>query len=158
MPQPQSGSSGPTLRKSQRPCGRPQNCLVRRLLAWGVPSPEVVVEDSQKSYKPSQPYEIAKNGEKTGGFTQVLAYKSPKTPFFALKYLTRYTHETFFEEYINIKNFRKLSHCGVIPVQSFGSHIRPQPHGLGLKGLCHEALNFTLKSQFYSSVYLHAGI
>ncbi len=25
-----------------------------------------------------------------------------------------------------------LSHCGVIPVQSFGSHILPQPHGLGL--------------------------
>ncbi len=62
----------------------------------------------------------------------VLAYKSPKTPFFALKYLTRYTHETFFEEYINIKIFRNLSRCGVIPVRSFGSHIRPQPHGLGL--------------------------
>jgi hypothetical protein len=25
-----------------------------------------------------------------------------------------------------------LSHCRVIPLQSFGSHIRPQPHGLGL--------------------------
>jgi hypothetical protein len=35
-------------------------------------------------------------GEKTGGFAQVLAYKSPKTPFFAQKYLTRYTHKTFF--------------------------------------------------------------
>jgi hypothetical protein len=53
-------------------------------------------------------------------------------PFFALKYLTRYTHETFFEEYINFKIFRNLSHCGVIPVRNFGSHIRPQPHGLGL--------------------------
>ncbi len=52
-------------------------------------------------YVPSQPYEIAKNGKKTGGFTHALAYKSPKTPFFALKYLTRYAHETFFEEYIN---------------------------------------------------------
>ncbi len=133
MPWPQSGSSGPTLRKSQRPCGRTQNCLVRRLLAGGVSGPGVVLEDSWKSYKPSQPYEIAKNGKKKGGFAHVLAYKSPKTPFFALKYLTRYTHETFFEEYINIKNFRNLSHCGVIPVRSFGSHIRPQPHGLGLK-------------------------
>jgi hypothetical protein len=36
----------------------------------------------------------------------VFAYKSPKTPFFAIKYLTRYTHETFFEEYINFKIFR----------------------------------------------------
>ncbi len=92
--------------------------------------------DSLKSYKPSQPYEIAKNGEKTGGFAHILAYKSPKTPFFALKYLTRYTHETFFEEYINFKNFRNLSHCGVTPVRSFGSHIRPQPHGLGLIVKC----------------------
>jgi hypothetical protein len=24
-----------------------------------------------------------------------------------------------------------LSHCRVIPLQSFGNHIRPQPHGLG---------------------------
>jgi hypothetical protein len=39
-----------------------------------------------------------------------------------MKYLTRYTHETFFEEYINFI-FRYLSHCGV----------GLQPHGLGLK-------------------------
>jgi hypothetical protein len=82
-------------------------------IGGGVPGPGVVVE---RSYIPSQPYEIAKNGEKTGGFEHVRAYNSPKTPFFALQYLTRYTHETFFEEYINIKIFRNLSHCGVIPV------------------------------------------
>ncbi len=76
---------------------------------------------------PSQPYEIAKNGD----FAHVLAYKSPKTPFFALKYLTRYTHETFFEKYTNFQG-QYLSHCRDIPLQSFGSHIRPQPHGLGL--------------------------
>jgi hypothetical protein len=69
---------------------------------------------------------------KTGGFAHVLAYKSPKTPFFSQKYLTRYTHETFFDKYVNFQN-HYLSRCGVIPVQSFGSHIRPQPHGLGLK-------------------------
>ncbi len=57
----------------------------------------------ERSYIPSQPYEIAKNGEKMGGFTHVLAYISPKTPFFALKYLTRYTHETFFEVYTNFE-------------------------------------------------------
>jgi hypothetical protein len=60
----------------------------------------VVVE---RSYIPSQPYEIAKNGKKTGGFAHILAYKSPKTQFFALKYLTRHTHETFFEEYTNLE-------------------------------------------------------
>jgi hypothetical protein len=52
---------------------------------------------------PSRPYKIAENGKKTGGFAHVLAYKSPKTPFFAPKYLTTYTHETFFEEYTNLK-------------------------------------------------------
>ncbi len=76
-------------------------------------SPGVVVE---RSNIPSQLYEIAKIGEKTGGFAHVLANKSPKTPFFAQKYLTRYIHETFFEEYIDFKIFRNLSNCGVIPV------------------------------------------
>jgi hypothetical protein len=75
---------------------------------------------------------LPKTANKLGCFAHILAYKSPKTPLFALKYLTRYTHETFFEEYLNFKNFCNLSHCGVIPVRSFGSHIRPQPHGLGL--------------------------
>jgi hypothetical protein len=73
----------------------------------------------------------AKTAKKTGAFTYLSTYKSPKTPFFALKYLTRYNLETFFEEYINFKIFHYLSHCGVIPVQSFGSHIRPQLPGLG---------------------------
>ncbi len=63
--------------------------------------------------------------------------KSPKTPFFALKYLTRYTHETFFEEYTNFEG-HYLSRCRDIPLQSFGSHIRPQPHGLGLVSLSRE--------------------
>jgi hypothetical protein len=66
---------------------------------------------------------------KKGGFAHVLVYNSLKTLFFTLKYLTRYTHKTLFEEYIlhfdlsqkaeeyiNFKNFRNLSHCGVIPV------------------------------------------
>jgi hypothetical protein len=38
----------------------------------------------------------------------------------------------FFVEYINFKIFLYLRRCGVIPVQSFGSHIRPKPSGLGL--------------------------
>jgi hypothetical protein len=43
--------------------------------------------------------------QKTGSFAHVLVYKSLKTLFFAQKYLTRYTHEMFFEEYINFKMF-----------------------------------------------------
>jgi hypothetical protein len=81
----------------------------------------------------SQPYEIAENGEITGGFAHVLAYKSPKTPFFAPKYLTTYIHKTFFEEYTNFEA-HFFSRFGVISIRSFGSHIRPQPHGLGLIG------------------------
>jgi hypothetical protein len=39
----------------------------------------------------------------------------------------------FFEKYINFKNFQYLGRCGVIPIQGFGSHIRPQQSGLGLR-------------------------
>ncbi len=84
---------------------------------------------SQKSNKHSKPPKIYKNSEKTDGFAHIFAYKSPKMPFFTQKYSTRYTHEMFFEVYINFK----IVHCGVIPFQSFRSHICPQPHGLGLR-------------------------
>ncbi len=67
-----------------------------------------------KPKKPSKSPEIYENGEKTGGIAHVLAYKLPKTPFFAQKHLTRYTHEMFFEKYDNFQN-HYLSHCGVIP-------------------------------------------
>ncbi len=43
-----------------------------------------------------------------------------------------YTPKTFYEEYINLEMFCYLRRCGDIAVQSFGSHIRPQPPGLGL--------------------------
>ncbi len=55
-----------------------------------------------------------------------------KTPFFFLKVLNKIYFHDDFEEYINFKIFCFLWHCGVIPVQSFRSHIRPQPPGLGL--------------------------
>ncbi len=103
-------------------------------IGGGVPGLGVVVESFiEVIYTvPSQRYEKAKNSEKTGGFTHVLAYNSRKTLFFALKYFTRYTHETFFDEHTNFEGYY-LSRCRDIPLQSFGSHIRPQPHGLGLK-------------------------
>jgi hypothetical protein len=51
-----------------------------------------------------------KNGEETGGFAHILANNLLKTPFFAQKYLTRYTHLTFFEEYMNFEA-HYLSHA-----------------------------------------------
>jgi hypothetical protein len=68
---------------------------------------------SLKSKKTSKPPEMYKNSKKRAVLTHILAEKSPKTPFFAQKYLTRYTHEMFFEEYINFKIVHYLSHCGV---------------------------------------------
>ncbi len=80
----------------------------------------------------SCPKYVDENGKKR-------AYKSPKTLFFAQKYFTRYTHETFFEEYMNLEA-HYFSHCRVISLQSFGSHIRPQPHGLELKTIDRKSL------------------
>ncbi len=88
--------------------------------------------ESQKSIKPSKLPEIHENGEKTGGFIHLMAYKLAKNAVFCLKGLNKYNHETFFEAYINFKNSHYLSHCRVIPLQSFRSDIRPQPSGLGL--------------------------
>ncbi len=55
----------------------------------------------------------------------VLTYKSP---FFALKYLTRYTHETFFKEYTNFEG-HYLRRCRDIPLQSTppAARIRVNP-------------------------------
>jgi hypothetical protein len=39
----------------------------------------------------------------------------------------------FFEEYITFNIFCYLRHCGVTPVQSFGSYICSQLPGLGLR-------------------------
>jgi hypothetical protein len=57
----------------------------------------VVGGGSEKSNKPSKLPEIYENGNnnKMDGFTHVLAYKLPKTLFFAQKYLTRYTQRRF---------------------------------------------------------------
>jgi hypothetical protein len=61
MPWPQSAAPDLHFERARDCAGPLQNCLVHRLLAGGVPGPGVVVETS---YIPSQPYEIAKNGEK----------------------------------------------------------------------------------------------
>jgi hypothetical protein len=51
---------------------------------------------------------------------------------FCSKVLNKIYSRDFFEEYMNFET-HYLSHCRVIPLQNFGSHIRPQPHGLGLR-------------------------
>ncbi len=73
---------------------------------------------------------------KTAGFPQFMALKLPKTPFFAQKYLIRYTPKMYFEKYINFKIFHYLMRCGVIPIQSFGSHIRPLPSRFFFSLIC----------------------
>jgi hypothetical protein len=63
----------------------------------GVVPRQVVVVEGVKGvkYAPMLP-EIYKNGEKMGGFPHFLVYKLLRTPFFAQKYFTRYTPETFY--------------------------------------------------------------
>jgi hypothetical protein len=86
-------------------------------LAGGAPGPGVVVEGCHRSQIRLLSFQkYATTAKETGGFVHFLAKKSPKTPFFAQKYLTRYTHEMFFEEYINFIIVQYLSYCGVIPV------------------------------------------
>jgi hypothetical protein len=53
----------------------------------------------------------------------------------------------FFKAYINFKNFCYLSRFRIIPVQSFGSHIRLQPPRLGLR--CRTLVNFYREGIFY---------
>ncbi len=134
MPRPQSGAPGLHLERARDRVGGSRTAWCADYWRGECPALGWWWRASQKSYIPSPPYEIAKNGEKTGGFAHVLAYNSRKTSFFALKFLTRYTHETFFEEQTNFEGYY-FSRCRDIPLQSFGSHIRPQPHGLGLKYL-----------------------
>jgi hypothetical protein len=74
-----------------------QNCLVHRQLAGGVPGQGVVVVAVKGvEYAPIPPG-MYENSKKTA-FPTLFGY----TLFFAQKYLTRYTPETFFEEYINL--------------------------------------------------------
>jgi hypothetical protein len=58
----------------------------------------VVVEKVIEVKSAFQAAQNIQKQRKTGSFAHVLANNSPKTPFFAQKYLTRYTHERFFEE------------------------------------------------------------
>ncbi len=55
-----------------------------------------------------------------------------KMPFFRSKVLNKIYSQDVFLEIYQFKIVHYYSHCAVIPVQSFGSQIRPKPPGLGL--------------------------
>ncbi len=79
--------------------------MVRRLLAGGVPGPGVVVEGVIEVKLTFKATRNRRNQQKTCGFAHVLANKSLKTPFFAQKYLTRYTHKMFLRNTSILKLF-----------------------------------------------------
>jgi hypothetical protein len=58
--------------------------------------------------------------------------KNTKNAVFYLKVVNKIYSQDVFEEYINFQNKILLNRCGVIPSQSFGSHVRPQLPRLGL--------------------------
>jgi hypothetical protein len=84
-------------------------------LAGGALAPGVVVEGAMEAEKAFKTTRNIQKRQKTGDFAHILAYKSPKTPFFAQKYLTKYTQKIFFEKSVNFQ-YHYISHCGVILV------------------------------------------
>jgi hypothetical protein len=73
-------------------------------LAGGVPGQRVVVEGVKGVKYSPMPPRMYKNGEKMSGLPNFFAYKPLKT-FFAQKYLTRYTPETFLRNTLILKYF-----------------------------------------------------
>jgi hypothetical protein len=60
--------------------------LLHQLLAGGAPRLGVVAEGVKGVKYAPMPTGMYENGEKTDSFMIFLAFKSPKTPFFAQKY------------------------------------------------------------------------
>ncbi len=84
--------------------------------------------ESKESNRPQSRPECTKTAKK-GMVSCTIDLKISKNTvlYFKVQYVhvTRYSPETFFEEFMNFKLFCYLSPCYVIPVQSFGSHSRP---------------------------------
>jgi hypothetical protein len=94
----------------------------------------VAVGGVKKVKKAFQAVRNVRKRRQKGQFPTLLALKiAQKKTFFNQKLLNKIYSQDVFKKYINFKIFRNLRRCGVIPVQSFGSHIRPQPPRLGLK-------------------------
>jgi hypothetical protein len=100
-------------------------------LAGEVPRQGVVVEGVNGVKLTPIPAEIHKNGAKNKRFSSIIVLKIVENAIFYAKVLNK-IFQNVFEEYMTFKMFCYLRQYGVIPVQSFGSHIRPQPSGLGL--------------------------
>jgi hypothetical protein len=81
---------------------------------------------SQRSQKSLLSHPECTKRCKNGQFNTLIDFKISENVVFYLKVI-KYTLETFFKGYVNLKIFHYPRHCGVISVQSFGSHIRPQP-------------------------------
>ncbi len=70
-------------------------------------------------------------------------------PFFTQKYLTRYTHVTFFEKYVNFQN-HYLSCCGVL-VPDTASYIRGW---IQMVLAPHDLFSWNNKYSKYTSIYI----
>jgi hypothetical protein len=96
----------------------------------GVPGQGEVVEGVKGVKYAPMPPGMYENGNKKTVVSHTFFSKSLKTLFFTQKYLTRYTPGTFLRNTLVLQIFvTYVKHCEVIPVQSFGSHVRPQLPG-----------------------------
>jgi hypothetical protein len=75
--------------------------------------------------------EIHKNGAKNVRFPALFGLKIAENAVFSSKVLIKIYSEYVFSGKHYFKIFCYLRRCGNMPVQSFGSHILPQPSGLG---------------------------
>jgi hypothetical protein len=110
---------------------RARDCECSSNVAWcadiwqGVPGQGAVVEGVKGVKQVSMPPGIYKNSTKNGRFPALVDIKVTEKAVFNSKFINKKYSQEFFENYINFKNFCSLKRCGVIPVQSFGSHITP---------------------------------
>jgi hypothetical protein len=70
----------------------------------------------------------------TGCFPHYFAYRLPKALFFAQKYLTRYTLETFFVEYINLKKISLIKPLWSYTCSKFRKSYTPPAARIRVKG------------------------
>jgi hypothetical protein len=111
---------------------------VRRLLAGGVPGLGVLAEGVLEVKEAFQTAQNTRKRQKQAVSCMFWLINHRKCHFLLKNTSQDILMRCFFEEYINFKIVHYLSHCGVIPAQSFGSHIRPQLHRLGLRWFCHK--------------------
>jgi hypothetical protein len=80
--------------------------------------------------------------------------KTAKNAIFYLKALNKIYFWDVFDEYINFKIFL----CGVVPVQSFGGHICPNPPGIGLNKQLPNETFLSQNGKIRSQTAIYIGI